>query len=49
MHNSVFTESGGSDKMVDWFAFDGESRFSISEHDTPIGVYSKEIAHITLF
>lgn len=38
MENSVFTESGGSNEVVNGLAIFGEPCFSITQHNTPVSV-----------
>lgn len=39
MNNSVFTKSGGANKMVDGLSIDREPWLPITDHHTPISVY----------
>lgn len=49
MANSVFTESGGPKKMVDGLSLSGEPCIAITQHDLPVSIYPKEVAHVALF
>ena len=48
MNNSLFTEGGCCDKMVNGLSVDRESWLAIIEHHSPVSVDSQKVTHVTL-
>ena len=49
MGNGVFAESGGPKEMVDGLSLSAEPRFAITQHNSPVRIYPKEVTHVALF